>query len=125
MMLSDPLHNAGADGRCEACGEPFPCPTGIAIYETVKRALTTYEAVKRALESPPTPPLTVLVNRPRGRAVPPQPRRMTATEAGGARPDCPECHANTHVWGVAGRPGYWGCFKQPPHRPPLTWRDPD
>ena len=29
----------GADGLCDACGEPFPCPTGLAIYEAVKREL--------------------------------------------------------------------------------------
>jgi hypothetical protein len=38
-MLRSPLHNRGADGLCEACGEPFPCPTGLAIYEAVKRQL--------------------------------------------------------------------------------------
>jgi hypothetical protein len=34
-MLRGELHNRGADGRCEACGEPFPCPTGIAVYDAV------------------------------------------------------------------------------------------
>ncbi len=34
-MLRGPLHNKGADGRCEECGEPFPCPDGIAIYDSV------------------------------------------------------------------------------------------
>jgi hypothetical protein len=39
-MLRGPLHNRGADdGNCSECGEPFPCPTGLAIYEAVKRAL--------------------------------------------------------------------------------------
>ena len=38
-QLRGPLHNAGADGRCEQCGEPFPCPTGLAVYDSVKRAL--------------------------------------------------------------------------------------
>src|ERR1051326_7881992 len=124
MMLREPLHNAGADGRCQECGEPFPCPTGIAIYETVRRALATYEAVKLALDLPHTsPPSPPLVQRARGRTravLQPQPRRMTPAEAGGVRPDGPECRSNTHVWGVAGRPAnWWSCFKQPPHRPPL------
>jgi hypothetical protein len=34
-MLAGPLHNRGNDGNCEACGEPFPCPTGRAIFEAV------------------------------------------------------------------------------------------
>ncbi len=38
-MFRGPLHNAGADGRCTECGEPFPCPTGLATYEAVKREL--------------------------------------------------------------------------------------
>jgi hypothetical protein len=38
-MLHGPLHNAGADGRCEACREPFPCPTSLASFEAVKREL--------------------------------------------------------------------------------------
>ncbi len=38
-MLNGLLHNRGEDGNCEACGEPFPCSTGLAIYEAVKRNL--------------------------------------------------------------------------------------
>jgi hypothetical protein len=38
-MLRGPLHNAGANGRCAECGEPFPCPTGLAIFEAVKWVL--------------------------------------------------------------------------------------
>src|SRR5438132_1647268 len=38
-MLRGELHNRGSAGRCEACGEMFPCPTGLAIYEAVKREL--------------------------------------------------------------------------------------
>jgi hypothetical protein len=34
-MLCGPLHTRDGDGFCEACGEPFPCPTGIAVYESV------------------------------------------------------------------------------------------
>jgi hypothetical protein len=34
-VLHSPLHNAGADGLCEACGEPFPCPTSIAVFAAV------------------------------------------------------------------------------------------
>jgi hypothetical protein len=55
-MLRGELHNRGSAGRCEACGEIFPCPTGLAIYE----------AVKREIENP-TPP------RPQPGAVPPPP----------------------------------------------------
>src|SRR5713226_3907241 len=46
LMLRGELHNRGSAGRCEACGEIFPCPTGLAIYE----------AVKRELEHPTPPP---------------------------------------------------------------------
>ena len=28
-MLRGELHNRGSTGRCEACGEIFPCPTGL------------------------------------------------------------------------------------------------
>jgi hypothetical protein len=45
-MLRGELHNRGSAGRCGACGEIFPCPTGLAIYE----------AVKRELEHPTPPP---------------------------------------------------------------------
>lgn len=38
-MLRGELHNRGSAGHCEACGEPFPCPTGLAIYEAVKREI--------------------------------------------------------------------------------------
>ncbi len=34
-MLRGPLqHDRGADGRCTECGEPFPCPTVIAVVDT-------------------------------------------------------------------------------------------
>ena len=36
LMLRDPLHNAGADGLCTECGELFPCPSSVAIFEAVK-----------------------------------------------------------------------------------------
>ena len=39
MMFRGPLHDRGADGRCIECGQSFPCPTGIAIFEAVKREL--------------------------------------------------------------------------------------
>jgi len=45
-MLRGELHNCGSAGCCEACGEIFPCPTGLAIFE----------AVKRELEHPTPPP---------------------------------------------------------------------
>jgi hypothetical protein len=38
-MLRGELHNRGSAGCCEACGEIFPCPAGLAIYEAVKREL--------------------------------------------------------------------------------------
>ena len=47
-MLRGELHNRGSAGRCEACGEIFPCPTGLAIYEAVKRELEH--------PTPPRPP---------------------------------------------------------------------
>jgi hypothetical protein len=47
-MLRDPLHNRGSAGRCEASGEIFPCPTGLAINAAVKRELER--------PTPPTPP---------------------------------------------------------------------
>jgi hypothetical protein len=34
-MLRGELRNRGADARCEASGEPFPCPIGTAIYDAV------------------------------------------------------------------------------------------
>jgi len=38
-MLRGALQDRSADGHCQACGEPFPYSTGIAIYEAVKRDL--------------------------------------------------------------------------------------
>ena len=35
-MLRGELHNRGSAGRCEACGEIFPCPTALAILAAVK-----------------------------------------------------------------------------------------
>jgi hypothetical protein len=35
-MLRGELHNRGSAGRCEACGEIFPCPTALAIFAAVK-----------------------------------------------------------------------------------------
>jgi hypothetical protein len=34
-MLRGPLHHKGANGRCEECLEPFPCPTGITRLRCV------------------------------------------------------------------------------------------
>jgi hypothetical protein len=50
-MLRGPLHNRGADGLCEGCGEPFPCPDGLAIYEAVKRELNVDRRVEPQDES--------------------------------------------------------------------------
>jgi hypothetical protein len=30
------LHTAGPDDRCIACGEPFPCPTGLSTYAHIR-----------------------------------------------------------------------------------------
>jgi hypothetical protein len=46
--LRGELHNRGSAGRCEVCGEIFPCPTGKAIYEAVKCELEH--------STPPQPP---------------------------------------------------------------------
>jgi hypothetical protein len=35
-MLRGELHNRGSDGRCETCGEIFPCPIALAILAAVK-----------------------------------------------------------------------------------------
>jgi hypothetical protein len=35
LMLRGPFHNAGPDGLCEECHEPFLCPTGLAIYDSI------------------------------------------------------------------------------------------
>jgi hypothetical protein len=90
-MLHGPLHDRGADGRCVECREPFPCPTGLAIFE----------AVKRELEHPtPAPPPT---------ATPPpiQPLAPVRWEDLADRADrCPRC---LHWWvshGVPTEPGY-------------------
>ena len=50
-MLRGELHKRGSAGRCEACGEIFPCLTGLAIYEAVKREDPTPPP-------PPAPPVT-------------------------------------------------------------------
>ena len=36
-MLGGELHDRGSAGRCEACGEIFPCPTALAILAAVKK----------------------------------------------------------------------------------------
>ena len=35
-MLRGEVHNRGSAGRCEACGEIFPCATALAILAAVK-----------------------------------------------------------------------------------------
>ena len=64
-MLRGELHNRGSAGRCEACGEIFPCPTGLAIYEAVKRELEH----PTPPPAPPVPPVTApaIVQPPRVR----------------------------------------------------------
>jgi hypothetical protein len=47
LMLRGPLHNA--DGLCEECGEPFPCPTGMAIFEAIKREVEAPGKIHLAL----------------------------------------------------------------------------
>jgi hypothetical protein len=46
-MLRGPLHDRGPDGRCIECCEPFPCPTGLAIFEAVKRELLSQQPCGR------------------------------------------------------------------------------
>jgi hypothetical protein len=96
-MLRGPLHNRGADGLCEACGEPFPCPDGIAIFE----------AVKRELEHPsPLPPQKP---EPEPEPEPPpieQPPRPRWEDLDDREARCPRC---LHWWvshGVPGEDGY-------------------
>jgi hypothetical protein len=89
-MMHGPLHNRGADGRCEACREPFPCPTGIAIFEAVKRELE--HPTPQPAPPAPTPPIA------------PQPRlRWEDVEDHEAR--CPKC---LHWWVSHGVPGEEG-----------------
>ncbi len=73
-MLRGPLHNRGAGGRCTECGEPFPCPTGIAIYEAVKRELEHPTPPLKPTPAEPVPPSAPIepvtaaaLGRPRGR----------------------------------------------------------
>ncbi len=48
-MSHGELHRAGADGRCEACGEPFPCSNAEAVIETAR------VDIKRAEQGQPAP----------------------------------------------------------------------
>jgi hypothetical protein len=48
-MLTNPLHNAGPDGLCTECGEPFPCPTGQASLDAVKREVEAPADVRLVL----------------------------------------------------------------------------
>jgi hypothetical protein len=63
-MLRGELHNRGSAGRCEACGEIFPCPTGLAIYEAVKHELE-HPSPPATATSPVTTP--VIAQPPRVR----------------------------------------------------------
>jgi hypothetical protein len=55
-MLRGELHNRGSAGRCEACGEIFPCTTGVAIYEAVKRELEHPTPQLQPVAATPAPP---------------------------------------------------------------------
>ncbi len=53
-MLPGPLHDKGPDGRGTACGEPWVCPDGLAIYEAVVAQfddLAVLQTYGRELES--------------------------------------------------------------------------
>jgi hypothetical protein len=92
-MFTGPLHNRGVDDRCEACGEPFPCPTGIAIFEAVKREL-------EHSTPPPTPePAPAPIEQP------PRPRWEDLEDR---EYRCPKC---LHWWVAHGTPGEddYGC----------------
>jgi hypothetical protein len=99
-MLRGPLHNVGVDGLCEACGEPFPCPTGLAIYDAVKRELECNVARR----VPPEDEDELLEHaRP---FEPPAPARWEDIDDRESR--CPKC---LHWWvshGVPTEDGY-GC----------------
>ncbi len=84
------LHQSHGHGTCQECGQPFPCPTGLAIYEAVKR--------EHEHPTPPPPPLPPIVQ--------PAPVRWEDLPDRGAR--CPRCR---HWWvslGVPTEAGY-GC----------------
>jgi hypothetical protein len=94
-MLRGPLHDRGADGRCTECGEPFPCPTGLAIFDAVTRELEQPAPPPAAIIPPPSPPTW-------------SPPEVRWEDLEGRADRCPRC---LHWWvshGVPTEDGY-GC----------------
>ena len=50
-MLRGELHNRGSAGRCEACGEIFPCATALAILAVVIAGLAVRAPLARVPEN--------------------------------------------------------------------------
>ena len=56
-MLRGSLHNrSDTDGLCTECGEPFPCPTGLAIYNSVVHASEPWQCLQCAKLHPQSDP---------------------------------------------------------------------
>jgi len=49
-MLRGELHNLGSAGRCEACGEIFPCATALAILAAVKNDVEQLTSSQRVTD---------------------------------------------------------------------------
>jgi hypothetical protein len=95
-MLRRELHNRGSAGRCAVCGEIFPCPTSLAIYEAVKREL---EHPTPPPAAAPPPPALPTEQRP--------PYAPTWEELPDREYRCPVC---LHWWTNHGlEPGGEGC----------------
>jgi hypothetical protein len=50
--LHGPWHDPDRDGYCYDCDKPFPCPTSMLIYETVKFALEGIASNRRRAHGP-------------------------------------------------------------------------
>jgi len=121
-MLRGPLHNRGADGLCEACGEPFPCPDGLAIYEAVKRELNVAHRVEphdELLErAQPFEPEPSGEQRPEGRY---QVRFVKNVSSGSVEPRV-ITHARIGdvqvlIWRPSRNPDGDGCYEHYEHEP--------
>ena len=117
-MLRGPLHNRGTDGQCEACGEPFPCPDGLAIYAAVKRELEATLNVSHRVEPDDEPEPVRASERAEGRyrmrfvkhasSGSVEPRIVTHVRAGEER---------TLIWRPSRNPNGDGCFEHFTHEP--------
>jgi hypothetical protein len=98
LMPRGELHNRGSDGRCEASGEVYPCPAGLAIYDSLREQMlaSATDAVNALCTSAQDQPMANFDAREErvlevGRRLQATWLGQLASAAGPRSPACPKC----------------------------------